>query len=63
MPFPVAAPAPNRSLPVLFVLVVLAVLGLRILVSGGALWPSVLIAVAAGIGATVVTWVLDGRDD
>lgn len=61
MPVPVATPAPNRSLPVLFVLVALAVITMRIVFAGAALWPSLWIGVAAGVGATTVTWVLDRR--
>lgn len=61
MPVPVAAPAPNRSLPALFVIVAVAVILLRIVFTGGALWPSVWIGIAAATGATAITWALDRR--
>ncbi|WP_248517794.1 hypothetical protein [Salinarchaeum laminariae] len=62
MPVPVA-PSPDRSLPVLFVAVALAVLATRIYVNGAALWPSLWMGIAAGAGATVVTWALDRRGE
>lgn len=61
MPVPVAAPAPNRSLPVLFVLVAVAVILTRIVFTGATLWPSLWMGIAAATGATVITWALDRR--
>lgn len=61
MPVPVAVPSPDRSLPVLFVLVALAVIATRVVLLGATLWPSVGMGIAAGVGATAMTWVLDRR--
>ena len=58
MPVPVAA-APDRSLPMLFVAVALAVVATRIYLNGAALVPSIGMGLAAGAGATIVTAALD----
>ena len=58
MPVPVTL-SPDRSLPVLFVAVALAVIVTRMLLNDAALWPSFWMGIAAGTGATVAIVAMD----